>query len=58
MLLRSSFWSAKKGHSVCVKTTYHMRGGTKLPKGWGGGGGNERGSISKRVLELVALLLK
>ena len=38
MLLRSSFWSAKKGHSVCVKTTCHMRGGTKLPKGWGGGG--------------------
>ena len=57
MLLRSSFWPAKKGHSVCVKTTYHMRGGTKLPKGWGGVG-NERGSISKRVLELVALLLK
>ena len=56
MLLRSSFWSAKKGHSVCVKTTYHMRVGTKLPKG--GGGGGERGRISKRVLELVALLLK
>ena len=47
MLLRSSFWSAKKGHSVCVKTTYHMRGGTKLPKGWGGGGEMREAALVK-----------
>ena len=42
---------------MCQDYLSHERW-NQAPKGLGGGGGNERGSISKRVLELVALLLK